>query len=43
MFYTVKKIADQNRIKLGLGDVSHGGPIGARPHGPLDFIGLRGV
>ena len=30
-------------IKLGLGDVSHGGPFGARPHGRLDFIGLRGV
>jgi hypothetical protein len=43
MFYTVKKIADQNRIKLGLGDVPHVGPFGARPHNTPDFVGLRVV
>jgi hypothetical protein len=30
-------------IKLGLGDIPHVGPFGARPHGTPDFIGIRGV
>ena len=30
-------------IKLGLGDVSHVDPFGARPHNTPDFIGLRRV